>query len=72
MLPPLFGRLPLLFAQFEVETTTLDTTLDSVDSVGFVLSGCEEVDEFITLFDGLFEYLDSVKLFSCDDTERLY
>ena len=66
MLLLLFGRLALLFA---VETTTLAT----LDSVGFVLSCCEEVvDELITLFDGLFEYLESVKLFSCDEPERLY
>lgn len=65
LLPPLlFGRLALLFAQFGAETTTLD----SVE----LLSGCEEVDELITLFDGLFEYLESVKLFSCDEPERPY
>ena len=63
LLLPLFGRLPV--AQFEVETTTLD-------SVELLLSCCEEVDELITLFDGLFEYLESAKLFSCDEPERLY
>lgn len=62
-LPPL-GRPPPV-AQFEVETTTLD-------SVGLLFSGADELVELVTLFDGLFEYLESVKLFSCDETERLY